>query len=110
MTLQEGIEKLEQEGWTYEHEFRLPTGGNTLVQFPALVKDGYYRKIQNGRIGPPKRYMSDEDIEFMKNSWGGAREGAGRKSTGRKKRNFYITDEEAERIKELIKNLREEKS
>lgn len=42
--------------------------------------------------------------------WGGAREGAGRKSTGRKKRNFYITDEEAERIKELIKNLREEKS
>ena len=109
MTLQEGIEKLEQEGWTYEHEFRLPTGGNTLVQFPALVKDGYYRKIQNGRIGPPKRYMSDEDIEFMKNSWGGAREGAGRKPTGRKKKIYYVTDDEDAKLREYLQEIRYEK-
>jgi len=35
----------------------------------ALTKDGYYRKIQSGKIGPAKKYTSDEDIEFMKNSW-----------------------------------------
>lgn len=107
--INKGIEKLEQEGWTYEHEFRLPTGGNTLVQFPALVKDGYYRKIQNGRIGPPKIYMSDEDIELMKNSWGGAREGAGRKSTGRKKKIYYVTDDEDAKLREYLQELRNEK-
>lgn len=78
-------------------------------KFPALVKDGYYRKIQNGRIGPPKRYMSDEDIEFMKNSWGGAREGAGRKPTGRKKKIYYVTDDEDAKLREYLQELRNEK-
>jgi hypothetical protein len=39
---------------------------------------------------------------------GGYREGSGRPSTGRKKHNFYITDEENEAIKKLIKTLRGE--
>ena len=50
--------------------------------------------------------MSDEDIEILKNSWGGAREGAGRKPTGRKKRNFYITDEEYEDLQKRLEGLR----
>jgi hypothetical protein len=37
---------------------------------------------------------------------GGKREGAGRKPTGRKKRNVYVTDEEYKEIKKLIERLR----
>ena len=40
-------------------------------------------------------------------NWGGARIGAGRPSTGRKKRNFYITDAEHELIKQYLEQLRE---
>jgi len=54
--------------------------------------------------GPAKKYTSDEDIEFMKNSWGGAREGAGRKPTGRKKKVYYVTDEEDVQIREYLQN------
>ena len=39
--------------------------------------------------------------------WGGKREGAGRPSTGRKRKFFYVTDKEAEEIKKLLKQLRE---
>ena len=37
---------------------------------------------------------------------GGKREGAGRPATGRKKHNFYITNEEVEEIKAFIDSLR----
>lgn len=40
--------------------------------------------------------------------WGGKREGAGRPSTGRKKRQIYVTDEEYEQVQALINKLREE--
>ena len=40
---------------------------------------------------------------------GGKREGAGRKPTGRKKRNYYVTDKEHEEIKKLIEKMREGK-
>jgi hypothetical protein len=38
--------------------------------------------------------------------WGGSREGAGRKSTGRKKHILYITEEEYLKVKQLIEQLR----
>jgi hypothetical protein len=38
--------------------------------------------------------------------WGGKREGAGRPSTGRKRRQYYVTDEEDAQIKKLIDQLR----
>jgi hypothetical protein len=37
---------------------------------------------------------------------GGSRPGAGRPSTGRKRAYFYVTDEEKEKIKEFIKEIR----
>lgn len=43
-------------------------------------------------------------------NWGGARIGAGRPSTGRKKRNFYITDAEYELIKQYLEQLRASKA
>jgi hypothetical protein len=65
-TLQEKIEELESDGWLYEDEFRLLTSkNNTSVQFMALTKKGFYRKIENGKIQKGKQYMSDEDIEIM---------------------------------------------
>lgn len=41
-----------------------------------------------------------------KNNWGGARAGAGRPSTGRKKYNFYITDDECRLLKQYLEQLR----
>jgi hypothetical protein len=38
--------------------------------------------------------------------WGGAREGAGRPSTGRKQAKFFLTDEEKIKVKEFIEQLR----
>lgn len=40
--------------------------------------------------------------------WGGYRPGAGRPATGRKKRGYYVTDEEHEAIKKLIGEMRNE--
>jgi len=40
--------------------------------------------------------------------WGGPRPGAGRPSTGRRKRTLYITDEEYEKLKEYLEVLRKE--
>ena len=40
---------------------------------------------------------------------GGKREGAGRKPSGKKKRNYYVTDQEHEAIKKLIEQMREGK-
>lgn len=40
---------------------------------------------------------------------GGKREGAGRKPSGKKKRNYYVTEEEHEAIKKLIEQMREGK-
>jgi hypothetical protein len=37
---------------------------------------------------------------------GGKREGAGRKPSGKKKRNYYVTDQEHEEIKKLIELIR----
>ena len=39
-------------------------------------------------------------------TWGGPREGAGRPTTGRKKQNFYITDEEYEKLRKYLEELR----
>ena len=38
--------------------------------------------------------------------WGGNRPGAGRKPTGRKRQQIYVTDEEFTKIKEFIDQLR----
>lgn len=39
---------------------------------------------------------------------GGKREGAGRPATGRKKKNYYVTDDEDTKIRELIEKMRGE--
>ena len=43
----------------------------------------------------------------VKDNRGGKREGAGRKPSGKRKRNYYITDQEHEEIKKLIEQIRE---
>lgn len=40
--------------------------------------------------------------------WGGKREGAGRPATGRRKRGFYVTDEEYEQLREYLETMRED--
>jgi hypothetical protein len=38
--------------------------------------------------------------------WGGPREGAGRPSTGRKRRQYYTTDEEDVKLRQYLEELR----
>ena len=57
-----------------------------------------------GRSGAKR---SQGNLMTPKDNRGGKRPGAGRKSTGRKKRNYYVTDQEHEEIKKLIERLRE---
>lgn len=40
--------------------------------------------------------------------WGGKREGSGRPSTGRKTKNFYVTDEEYDLLKTYLETIRNE--
>lgn len=44
----------------------------------------------------------------MAKGWGGKRKGAGRPPTGRKRRTFYLTDEEHIAAKEFIEKIRKE--
>lgn len=39
-------------------------------------------------------------------TWGGPREGAGRPSTGRKKHQYYVTDEENIKLRKYLEELR----
>lgn len=41
-------------------------------------------------------------------TWGGQREGAGRPSTGRVKKNFYVTEDEYTKLKEYLEELRKQ--
>jgi hypothetical protein len=40
------------------------------------------------------------------NNWGGKRKGAGRPTTGRKTKTFYITEEEDKKLRAYLKELR----
>lgn len=51
--------------------------------------------------------MATKKENETKQSWGGKRPGAGRPSTGRKKRTLYITDEEYNKLKEYLQSLRQ---
>ena len=46
--------------------------------------------------------------KLVNGSWGGSRPGAGRPSTGRRKRTLYITDEEYQQLTEHLETLRKE--
>lgn len=75
--------------------------------------DGYgFDEIHN-MLDQLKKTFPDKNLIFngeenviKESSWGGSREGAGRPSTGRKKQNFYITDEENEQLRNYLEELR----
>lgn len=48
----------------------------------------------------------DKVIKNASPNWGGARPGGGRKPTGRKPRLIRLTDEEYEKLKPFIKQVR----
>lgn len=79
-------EALEEEGWT-------ATG----ITYSTYLVDLDY---------DTKEYLQTFSTETK--TWGGAREGAGRPATGRKRQSFYITDEENVLLREYLEKLREE--
>jgi len=54
--------------------------------------------IQAGNVAPGRVNICT--------SWGGRREGAGRKPTGRKKKIYYVTDDENAKLREYLQELR----
>ena len=105
MKQNEIIKQLKEDGYT--------------VQFPSI--DTYHQAAFVMIEGQCLNIDTDADyedvlaaIESIKtekynarlSSWGGAREGAGRPSTGRKQCKFYLTEEEKESVKEYIAQLR----
>ena len=56
------------------------------------------------------KHMQKDDscdmAELQRDIRGGKRENAGRKPSGKRKRNYYVTDQEHEEIKKLIERLR----
>ena len=83
--------------------------GDTLKGEQALQS---YRAAQNHLQPTDPGYMQDlkriqDKISSTSTAtWGGSREGAGRPSTGRKRQSFYITDEENEKLREYLEELR----
>jgi len=72
-------------------------------------------RVPNDEAIPLEQKLRDKGIEASNGSpgrvnirteWGGKRPGAGRPSTGRKKRTLYITDEEYNKLKEYLQSLR----
>lgn len=88
-------------------------GGNGGIVVRLIAE---YKRSTNGETEKTEfviwLYGNQEDTEgitdewFEVSGWGGAREGAGRKPTGRKKKTFYVTDEEYESLQKYLKELR----
>lgn len=77
--------------------YRLTVVGNP-VSAENVLKDMDYRA---SAIGP-------NTVEILlEQSHGGPREGSGRKSTGRTKHNYYVTNTEDKQIKQFIEQLRD---
>jgi hypothetical protein len=67
------------------------------------------------KLTPPEERIIDAIVKYTRKTrdttlsvtgWGGPRPGAGRPTTGRKKQNFYITDEENEKLRKYLEELR----
>lgn len=96
---------LEAQGWRmYQGMGGKSYFGKKDVSGLAVVVDQYTGSAIL-EIGCPKDLAEKHKPELLK--WhGGYREGAGRPSTGRKKQNYYVTDDEDAKIREFLKSLR----
>ena len=81
----------------------------------------YFKSIQirvpNGEAIPLEKELRERGIEVgngapgrvdIRTDWGGYREGAGRKPTGRKIARIYVTDEEEKKLREYLKEIRKD--
>lgn len=107
------------------------TGNGIAVEYQSLYENSAYGREQNRteyfREYPkiPKdwekeinEYGTTEADLFLENlrgytpykivygTWGGARKGAGRPATGRKLQRIYATDEEMEKLRKYLEELR----
>ena len=104
MSYTEQKKNLEEQGWKVSNSI----GGKSYFDRPGI--SGLVVEVDQAtgeadiHIGCPE-YFAEEHKPSLR---GGKRPGAGRKPTGRKKRNYYVTDKEHEQIKSLIAQLREE--
>jgi hypothetical protein len=58
--------------------------------------------------GDEPEFVNEENWHWLEISggWGGSREGAGRPATGRKRHQYYVTDEENEKLRKYLEELR----
>jgi len=74
--------------------------GNELhvVSYVTYTKDN---------LGDEPEYIDREKWHWSEvNGWGGSREGSGRPATGRKRRQYYLNDDEDAKVKDYINELR----
>ena len=67
-----------------------------------LIEKGYKTHFES----TDREYLVWDDYVPHNPYWGGKREGAGRPTTGRKKKQIYVTDAEYAEVKKLIDKLR----
>jgi hypothetical protein len=91
----------------------------------AIFGDKYAKKhtsrqiqVPENKAIPMERELQAKGIQAnnvapgrvnIRTDWGGYREGAGRPASGKKKRNYYVADDEDAKIKDLIASLRQDK-
>lgn len=76
-------------------QIRVPFDDAKAIEHELLLKNIQAYNIAPGRIN-------------IRTGWGGAREGAGRKPTGRRLARIYCTEEEEEKLRAYLKELRGE--
>jgi hypothetical protein len=106
------IKVIGEDGMFYD----LTTVSDSKKHIAMLTNEGYDADIVPPRVVPSctLRDFTDGLNSYTEVSFrgggnfyhGGKREGAGRKSTGRKKQNIYVTDDEFAKIKAFIEELR----
>ena len=69
--------------------------------------EGVHKVNTSGYVfGFCEKEHQEEIQKRLEVNWGGQREGAGRPTTGRVKKNIYVTEEEFGKVKSFIEELR----
>jgi hypothetical protein len=114
--LREVIEKYGLTDAEVSEEFENVIGGIYGEEYAKTIKSIQVKVSENEAI-PLETALKEMGIQAgsgspgrvnIRTGWGGSREGAGRPSTGRQKKNYYVTEDEDTKIRELLESLRKD--
>jgi hypothetical protein len=89
------------------HEFDITQKGEVIATItPACIEDMEKIIKDLDNEADVNGWEDGNGNTIRINTWGGNRKGSGRPSTGRIKKQIYVTDEEFDEVKKLIEDLR----